>query len=84
MPGSGLIGLVPVVGDLITTAISLWLVRGPRARRALAHHGADAGERRAGWRGRHCADAGDAFDVMFRANVRNVRMLKRWMEKQPW
>jgi hypothetical protein len=27
--------------------------------------------------------AGDAFDVMFRANVRNVRLLKRWMEKQP-
>jgi len=27
--------------------------------------------------------AGDAFDVMFRANVRNVRMLKRWMDKQP-
>ena len=27
--------------------------------------------------------AGDAFDVMFRANVRNVRMLKRWLDKQP-
>ena len=27
--------------------------------------------------------AGDAFDVMFRANVRNVRLLRRWMEKQP-
>ena len=27
--------------------------------------------------------AGDAFDVMFRANIRNVRMLRRWMEKQP-
>jgi hypothetical protein len=27
--------------------------------------------------------AGDAFDVVFRANVRNVRMLKRWMDKQP-
>jgi hypothetical protein len=27
--------------------------------------------------------AGDAFDVMFRANVRNVRMLKKWMDKQP-
>ena len=27
--------------------------------------------------------AGDAFDVMFRANVRNVRMLERWMDKQP-
>jgi hypothetical protein len=27
--------------------------------------------------------AGDAFDVMFRANVRNVRMLKRWLDKHP-
>ncbi len=27
--------------------------------------------------------AGDAFDVMFRANVRNVRMLKRWLDRQP-
>ena len=25
---------------------------------------------------------GDAFDVMFRANVRNVKLLRRWMEKQ--
>ena len=27
--------------------------------------------------------AGDAFDVLFRANIRNVRMLRRWMDKQP-
>jgi hypothetical protein len=27
--------------------------------------------------------AGDAFDVMFRANVRNIRILRKWMEKQP-
>src|SRR5258705_3643583 len=27
----GLIGLIPVIGDLITTAISLWLVREARA-----------------------------------------------------
>ena len=26
---------------------------------------------------------GDAFDVMFRANVRNVRLLRRWLDKQP-
>jgi hypothetical protein len=26
---------------------------------------------------------GDAVDVMFRANIRNVRMLKRWLDKQP-
>jgi hypothetical protein len=27
--------------------------------------------------------AGDAFDVLFRANMRNVRLLRRWMDKQP-
>jgi hypothetical protein len=27
--------------------------------------------------------AGDAFDVLFRANVRNVRLLRRWIDKQP-
>ena len=33
----GLIGLIPVVGDLITTAISLWLVREARALGAPWH-----------------------------------------------
>jgi Domain of unknown function (DUF4112) len=80
----GLIGLIPVVGDIITTAISLWLVREARALGAPWHVTA-----------RMLANvavdgvvgmvplAGDAFDVMFRANVRNVRMLKRWIDKQP-
>jgi uncharacterized protein DUF4112 len=80
----GLIGLIPIVGDLITTAISLWLVREARSLGAPWHITA-----------RMLANvavdgvvgmvplAGDAFDVMFRANVRNVRMLKRWMDRQP-
>jgi hypothetical protein len=80
----GLIGLIPFVGDLITTVISLWLVREARALGAPWHITA-----------RMLANVaidgavgivplvGDAFDVMFRANVRNVRLLKRWMEKQP-
>jgi hypothetical protein len=80
----GLIGLIPVIGDLITTAISLWLVREARAlgapwhitARMLANVAVD------GVVGM-VPIAGDAFDVMFRANVRNVRMLKRWMDKQP-
>ena len=80
----GLIGLIPVIGDIITTAISLWLVREARAlgapwyltMRMLGNVALDG-----------VVGAvpliGDAFDVMFRANVRNVKLLRRWMEKQP-
>jgi hypothetical protein len=80
----GLIGLIPVVGDIITTAISLWLVREARALGAPWHVTARM-------LGNVALDgvvgmvpfAGDAFDVMFRANMRNVRMLRRWLDKQP-
>ncbi|MFQ3458984.1 DUF4112 domain-containing protein [Bradyrhizobium sp. UFLA01-814] len=80
----GLIGLIPVVGDIITTAISLWLVREARllgapwhiTARMLANVAVD------GVIGM-VPVAGDAFDVMFRANIRNVRMLRRWLDKQP-
>jgi hypothetical protein len=80
----GLIGLIPVVGDIITTAISLWVVREARTLGAPWHITARM-------LGNVAVDgvvglvpvAGDAFDVMFRANVRNVRMLKRWLDKQP-
>jgi len=80
----GLIGLIPVVGDIITTAISLWLVREARALGAPWHLTMRM-------LGNVALDGvvgavpliGDAFDVMFRANVRNVKLLRRWMEKQP-
>jgi hypothetical protein len=80
----GLIGLIPVVGDLITTAISLWLVREARALGAPWHLtmrmlGNVALDGAVGI----VPLVGDAFDVMFRANVRNVKMLQRWLEKQP-
>lgn len=80
----GLIGLIPVVGDVITTVISLWLVREARALGAPWHITARM-------LGNVAVDGavgivpfvGDAFDVMFRANVRNVKMLKKWLDKQP-
>jgi hypothetical protein len=80
----GLIGLIPVVGDIITTAISLWIVREARAlgapwhltARMLANVAVDGAVGLV-------PVAGDAFDVMFRANVRNVRMLRRWLDRQP-
>jgi hypothetical protein len=90
MPGTnirygidGLIGLIPVVGDLITTAISLWIVREARALGAPWHVTARM-------LGNVAIDgtiglvplAGDAFDVMFRANMRNIRLLRRWLDRQ--
>jgi hypothetical protein len=80
----GLIGLIPVIGDIITTAISLWLVREARALGAPWHLTMRM-------LGNVALDGvvgavplvGDAFDVMFRANVRNVKLLQRWMERQP-
>lgn len=90
MPGTGirygidgLIGLIPIVGDLITTAISLWIVREARALGAPWHVTARM-------LGNVALDgavglvplAGDAFDVMFRANIRNIRLLRRWLDRQ--
>ena len=80
----GIIRLIPVVGDLFATAFSLWLVREARALGAPWHVttrmlGNVALEGVVGL----VPVAGDAFDVLFRANIRNVRMLRRWMDKQP-
>ena len=80
----GLIGLIPVVGDLIATALSLWLVREARALGAPWHVtarmlGNVAVQGAVGI----VPVAGDAFDVLFRANMRNARLLRRWMDKQP-
>src|SRR5229473_171354 len=80
----GIIGLIPVLGDIIATALSLWLVREARALGAPWHVtarmlGNVAVQGVAGT----VPFVGDAFDVLFRANIRNVRLLRRWMDKQP-
>jgi hypothetical protein len=80
----GIIGLIPVVGDIIATALSLWLVREARALGAPWHVTARMLGNVAiqGVVGT-VPVAGDAFDVLFRANIRNVRLLRRWMDRQP-
>jgi hypothetical protein len=80
----GVIRLVPIVGDLLATAFSLWLVREARALGAPWHVttrmlGNVAVEGVVGL----VPVAGDAFDVLFRANMRNVRLLRCWLDKQP-
>ena len=80
----GIIRLIPVIGDLFATAFSLWLVREARALGVPWHVTARM-------LGNVAVDgvvgmvplAGDAFDVLFRANMRNVRLLRRWLDRQP-
>jgi hypothetical protein len=76
------VGLVPVVGDLVTTAMGAWLVWEARnlgmSKIHLLRMGGNVG-----------LDAligaiplvGDAFDFVFRSNTRNIRILKRWLDK---
>jgi Domain of unknown function (DUF4112) len=80
----GIIRLVPVVGDLIASAFSLWLVREARALGAPWHVTARmlANVALEGVVGM-VPIAGDAFDVMFRANIRNMRLLRHWSDRQP-
>jgi len=80
----GIIGLIPVVGDIIATALSLWLVREARSLGApwyvtarMLGNVAIQGVVGA------VPVAGDAFDVLFRANMRNARLLRRWLDRQP-
>lgn len=78
-----LIGLVPGIGDAITTAISLYIVHEARQlgapvhviMRMLANVAFD------GLVGA-VPLVGDAFDVMWRANRRNVGLLREWLARE--
>lgn len=79
----GIIGLVPIVGDVIAAALSLWVVYEARALGAPWYITA----RMLGnvvFQGvvGTVPVAGDAIDVLFRANMRNARLLRRWLEKE--
>ena len=76
------VGLVPVVGDLVTTAMGAWLVWEARNLGMSKFHLLRMG-------GNVAVDTligavplvGDAFDFVFRSNTRNIRILKRWLDK---
>jgi hypothetical protein len=79
----GIIGLVPGVGDALTTAMAAWVVYEahqlgvPRAllMRMIANVAADSlvGS---------VPLVGDVFDVMWKANRRNMRLLREHLERE--
>jgi hypothetical protein len=77
-----IVGLIPVVGDLVTTAMGAWLIWEARNLGMSKFHLA----RMAGNVGVDTVVGaiplvGDLFDFAFRSNTRNLRILKRWLDK---
>ena len=77
-----IVGLVPVLGDLVTTAMGAWMVWEARNLGMSRFHLL----RMAGNVGVDTVIgaiplAGDLFDLAFRSNTRNLRILKRWLDK---
>jgi uncharacterized protein DUF4112 len=77
-----ILGLVPVVGDVITAAMGAWLVWEARNLGMSKFHLA----RMVGNVGFDTAVGaiplvGDLFDFAFKSNSRNLRIVKRWLDK---
>ena len=76
------VGLVPVVGDLIAAAMGAWLIWEAKNLGMSKFH-------LARMTGNVAFDTligavpvvGDAFDLLFRSNSRNLRMIRRWLDK---
>ena len=78
-----LIGLVPGIGDAVTTAMSLWIVHEAHQLGAPKHVivrmlGNVALDGVVG----SVPLVGDAFDVMWRSNRRNMRLLQEWLDRE--
>ena len=76
------IGLIPVVGDVIAAAMGAWLIWEARNLGMSKFH-------LARMTGNLAFDTavgavpllGDVFDFLFRSNSRNLRIVKRWLDK---
>jgi hypothetical protein len=89
VPGTGyrigldaIVGLVPVLGDLVTTAMGAWIVWEGRnlgmSKFQLARMAGNVGvDTLIGM----VPLVGDLFDLAFRSNSRNLRIVKRWLDR---
>ena len=77
-----IVGLIPVVGDVVTTAMGAWLVWEARnlgmskfqLTRMAANIGIDTAVGA-------IPLVGDLFDFAFRSNTKNLRIIKRYLDK---
>ena len=77
-----IVGLVPVLGDVITAAMGAWLVWEAKNLGMSRFHiarmtGNVAFDTVIGF----VPFLGDAADFLFRSNTRNLRIVKRWLDK---
>ena len=77
-----LVGLVPVVGDVVTAAMGAWLVWEARnlgmSKFQIARMtGNVAFDTAVGF----VPFLGDAFDFLFKSNTRNLRIVKKYLDK---
>lgn len=77
-----IVGLVPVLGDVVTASMGAWLVWEARnlgmSKFQLARMAGNIGIDTAFGA---IPFVGDLFDFMFRSNSRNLRILKRYLDK---
>ena len=76
------IGLVPVIGDVIAAAMGAWLIweaknLGMSKFQIARMTGNVAFDTAVGF----VPLLGDAFDFLFKSNTRNLRIVKRWLDK---
>ena len=80
---SPLIGLVPVIGDVIGLLLSLYVLR--EARRVQASRRVQlrmVGNMLIEFFGGLIPVIGDAFDAIYKANTRNTELLRVWLHQQ--
>ena len=76
------LGLVPILGDVITAAMGAWLIWEAKNLGMSRFHlarmsGNVAFDTAIGF----IPLVGDAVDFLFRSNTRNLRIVKRWLDK---
>ena len=77
-----IVGLVPVLGDIITASMGAWLIwEGRNLGMSRFHLWRMAGNVGFDTAVGLIPFAGDAFDFIVRSNSRNLRIIKRWLDK---